>query len=178
MNELTFPTLEAVLRDFVRDVGAEYAAVIARNDHNASHNLSNTATSADAQKVTVVTGGYEVSLDLPKYWKYIEHGLAPGGKYGNPGWKAYPAIRRWIDIKPVIPRPGRNGRIPTPNQLAYLITRKIVNEGTTGTHDLATARDATLPEYMDRIADALQKDAEGYILKVMEPGTTVIETEL
>ncbi|MBQ0112015.1 MAG: hypothetical protein KBT03_02690 [Bacteroidales bacterium] len=36
---------------------------------------------------------------------------------------------QWIKIKPIVPRPGKNGKVPSLKQLAYLISRKIVVEG-------------------------------------------------
>ena len=33
-------------------------------------------------------------------------------------------------MKPVLPRPGRNGKLPSTEQLAYLIGRKISKVGT------------------------------------------------
>lgn len=180
METRDYPRLEAVLKEFADELGYNYADTIERNGHNASRALSKAAADPGLHRIEVERDGYLVVFDLPSYWKYIEHGLAPSGRYNNPGWKAYPAIRRWIDVKPVIPRPGRNGRIPSPDSLAYLITRKIVNKGTDGTHDLATSRDRTLPWWMDRIREAfaadLQEDLDEVLLKGI--GGRVIEGRL
>lgn len=67
---------------------------------------------------------YEVGLWLPFYWKYVENGRG-AGKFPPPN-----KILEWIKVKPVIPRPMKNGKLPTEKQLAYLIGRKIANEGT------------------------------------------------
>ena len=64
-----------------------------------------------------------VELHLEDYWKYLEYGT-------QPHWPPVDAIKEWIKIKPVLPRPDKNGKLPTQEQLAYLIGRKISREGT------------------------------------------------
>lgn len=160
---MDFPALRAVLQDLADDIKAGYIDQLTVDDHIASGDLINT------MKVEVRQGdrAFSVTMDVNKYWKYLEEGISPTGKYGNPGWKAYPFIREWIDIKPVIPRPGPDGRIPSPKQLAYLITRKIVEEGTTPSRNLEKTKDAILPVYMDRIAAAVLEDSTRIIRKVV-----------
>lgn len=65
-----------------------------------------------------------VYFSLQDYWKYVEYGRQPGGRFPPPD-----KIMQWIKIKPIIPRPGKNGKVPSLKQLAYLISRKIVVEG-------------------------------------------------
>lgn len=160
---MDFPALRAVLQDLADDIKAGYIDQLTVDDHIASGDL------IDTMKVEVRQGdrAFSVTMDVNKYWKYLEEGISPTGKYGNPGWKAYPFIREWIDIKPVIPRPGPDGRIPSPKQLAYLITRKIVEEGTTPSRNLEKTKDAILPVYMDRIAAAILEDSTKIIRKVV-----------
>lgn len=62
---------------------------------------------------------YEVGLWLQDYWKYVENGRKPGK------WPPLSKIEEWIRVKPVIPRPNKNGTLPTEKQLAFLIGRKI-----------------------------------------------------
>lgn len=160
---MDFPALRAVLQDLADDIKAGYIDQLTVDDHIASGDL------IDTMKVVVRQGdqAFSVVMDVNKYWKYLEEGISPTGKYGNPGWKAYPAIRDWIDIKPVIPRPGPDGIKPTNQQLAYLITRKIVEEGTTPSRNLEKTKDAILPVYMDRIAAAVLEDSTRIIRKVV-----------
>lgn len=68
-------------------------------------------------------GIYEVVLQIQDYWKYLEYGRLPG-TFPN-----LDAIKRWIQVKPVIPTVQSNGKVPTVNQLAYLISRKIERDG-------------------------------------------------
>lgn len=68
-------------------------------------------------------GIYEVTLLIQDYWKYLEYGRLPGS------FPNIDAIKKWILVKPVIPTIGSNGKIPTTDQLTYLISRKIAEKG-------------------------------------------------
>jgi hypothetical protein len=46
---------------------------------------------------------------LPEYWKYVEDGRK-SGKY-----PPLETIKKWIEVKPVLPRPLANGKLPTTN---------------------------------------------------------------
>lgn len=72
----------------------------------------------------------EIILNLEDYWKYVEYGRKPGK------FPPIDKIRNWIIIKPILPRPLSNGKLPTTNQLAYLISRKIATKGIKPTYAL------------------------------------------
>ena len=72
----------------------------------------------------------EIILSLEDYWKYVEYGRKPGK------FPPIDKIRNWIIIKPILPRPLSNGKLPTTNQLAYLISRKIATKGIKPTYAL------------------------------------------
>ena len=76
-------------------------------------------------------------------------------------------LLEWVQIKPVIPRPDANGRIPSQKSLAFLIGRAINEHGTTGSHDLEKTKDGVIPWYKQRIAAALGHDMEHYIRKIV-----------
>lgn len=156
MELLELTEVQQVLEDFAKDIRDRYMDVLANNDHIASRKL------VDSIKTEVVVGdsAYEVTMTLEDYWKYVEYDTKP--HFPPPD-----AILKWIQVKPVIPRPGANGRIPTQKQLSFLIGRKIYNEGTTGTHDLALTKDNILPWYRERISQALGHDMETYIRKLV-----------
>lgn len=164
MDELVnFDRLEAVLNEYAVEVRNLYQDNLIRHDRIASGELLN---SVECQ-VEYDGQAFNVTLTLAEYWKYIESGLAPAGKYGNPGWKAYPHILKWISVKPVIPRPDNNGRLPSQKSLAYLITRKIKEKGTKPGNDLHDANVTMIARYRERIAEALGLDMQNYIRKVL-----------
>ena len=143
-----------VLEEFAIDIRDRYKDVLTSHDRIASRNL------IDSIKTNVVVGDKEflVTMTLADYWKYVEYGSAPH-------WPPMSAIQRWIEVKPVIPRPGNNGKIPTTKQLAYLISRKISIEGTEGSHDLDKTKEDILPWYRQRISEALGHDIAMYLGK-------------
>ena len=148
--------LMAVLEDLARDVREGYISQLEKHDRRATGNL------IDSVYTTIEVNGsrYIVWLHLADYWKYVENGT-------RPHWPPPSAILKWIEAKPVIPRPDANGRIPTPKQLAFLISRKISEVGTKGSYDLKQTEDAVIPFYEQRIAEALHRDVLNYIEKVM-----------
>ena len=156
MELLDLTELQQVLQDFAEDIRDRYRDVLAKNDHIASRRL------VDSIKTQVEVGDnyYEVTMTLEDYWKYVEYDTKP--HFPPPD-----AILKWIQIKPVIPRPDANGRIPTQKQLAFLIGRKIAREGTTGTHDLEQTKEDILPWWREQISKALGHDIENYIRKLV-----------
>lgn len=154
LMELT--ELHKVLQDYAKDVTDRYRDVLANNGHIASKDLVNSIKT----EVKVGDAAYEVTMTLKDYWKYVENDTRP--HFPPPA-----ALIRWIEVKPVIPRPMANGKLPTTKQLAYLIGRKIATEGTTGTHDLEKTKTDIFSWYKDKLSEALGHDVSNYIRKVM-----------
>ena len=96
----------------------------------------------------------EVSLQLADYYKYIEYGRRPG-KFPPPD-----KIRDWIKIKPILPREGRNGKLPTEQQLTYLISRKIALEGIEPSYNLTRTVKEINEDFEERIMEAINKDID------------------
>lgn len=156
-EELFNPSnLLAVLEDLATDIRENYKDHLELHDRIASGDLLRSVST----EVEVNGTTYIVWLNLADYWQYVENGT-------KPHWPPKAAIDRWIRIKPVLPRPDKNGRIPTPEQLSFLIRRKIAREGTKGSHDLRDTKDAVLPAYEERLLEALERDALNYIEKVL-----------
>lgn len=166
MELINLNNVMATLEEYVQAVRNEYQDNLIRSDRIASGDLLNTIEYHIEQNGME----YEVKLDLAKYWKYVERGVQgernTTSPYANPGWKAYPHILKWISVKPVIPRPNEDGDLPTPKQLAYLITRSIVKNGTDGSNDLQDALAKINAEYQDKLVYALQEDLDT-IMKVI-----------
>lgn len=167
---LTFTNTLAVLNELAEDVKAVYAGEMVKSGHptRMGHDrLTDTITT----KVTANGKEFEVSLNMNKYWQYLEYGTPPH-------WPPRNAILEWIRIKPVIPRPDSSGRIPTPNQLAFLIARAMAGKspnqknlknpqgGTKGTHNLEKTKETVIPYYIPKIEEALQQDIGDYLRAV------------
>lgn len=158
---LNFENVRQVLEEYADFVATEYRANLSRSGRNASGKLS----SSIRAYVEAGERWYEVRMRMEEYWKYIESGT-------RPHWPPVDAIRRWVEIKPVIPRPDSRGRIPTPKQLAFLIARKISRVGTQGKPDLDEAEEQANARFMARLKEALQADAGAYITRVFRDNNT------
>lgn len=101
-------------------------------------------------------------FNLPDYYIFAENGRKPG-KFPPPD-----AILKWIQVKRLIPRPGRDGKIPSTNQLVYLISRKIALHGTEGKHLLQQTIDETYDNLVDRLVEAIADKIENEIEKDTE----------
>ena len=96
---------------------------------------------------------YEVGLWLEDYWKYVEHGRKAGK------FPPLSKIEEWIRVKPVIPRPY-NGKLPTEKQLAFLIGRKIAQEGIEPKNVFKRTRDEVLDEMLMSVKQAIMEDIQ------------------
>ena len=153
---LNTETLRAVLEEYGVAVRNLYQDRLILHDRIATGELLNSV------EVHVDYDGqaYEVKLDLADYWRYVEMDT-------EPHWPPPSAILKWIQAKPVLPRPMKNGKLPTPQQLAFLIGRKIAVFGTKGQPDLTDSVEDMNRQYQERIAAALAHDVGSYIRKLV-----------
>lgn len=153
---IKFPNLEMALNEYVKDVYDNYKNSLIEDDRVASGNLINSI------ETTIVSNGilYTVELRLDETWKFVEYNT-------KPHWPPVNAILNWVKVKPVLPREQANGKLPTEEQLAFLISRKIANEGTTGTHNLEKTLDALNGFYMKKFEDALAKDLDEEVENIL-----------
>jgi hypothetical protein len=190
MDELVnFEELQKVLADYARDAVEIYRYQLSLGGKNASRTLADTATA----RVEVRGQTYEVVMNLQEYWKFVERGrkgkvTTPAGEKVNvpsytpnklktelglspvsAGFPPMSAILNWISVKPIIPRP-RNGKIPTPETLAFLIGRKIEQEGIEPHPAMATTLEELDRLYYDKIVSALGHDIYAYIAKIAPLG--------
>lgn len=113
----------------------------------------------DAIIVTTNIDGkfYEVLFDAPSYWIFADQGRSPG--------KMPPkqAIDDWIERRQIVPYATKDGKLPTKDQLSFLIRRKIANEGTEGTPFYDKSVEETGDYFETRIAEAINKDIKTYL---------------
>lgn len=112
------------LGDFIAE---QYRQELQNGDNVASHQL-------EQFKVEVEEGDghWSVVFVLQDYWKYVEMGT-------QPHFQPIDAIVKWVEIKPIIPRPDKYGRIPNTRQTAYMICKSISEKGTKAYRPLETA---------------------------------------
>ena len=154
-NTIKWDKLNQVLEDYGNELIAYYRNKLDDGGINASYDLYN---SLRIIMDTKTKGRIEVNLSLIEYWKYIEKGRKAG--------KMPPisAIEKWVEIKPVLPRPMDNGKLPTTKQLAYLIARKIGLEGIAPKPILAESvekiNDVFLPLIEQAVAEDIQREVD------------------
>lgn len=154
-----FPHLVKVLQEFAVEARNLYKQNLLVNDRKASGRLLNSV-----DYITEINGNtYEIFLTLEDYWKYVEEDT-------RPHFPPLDKILEWIRVKPILPRPFANGKLPTPETLAFLIGRAMAglspnqekcknpNGGTTGTHDLEKTMEVINDRFEKRIAEAFDED--------------------
>jgi hypothetical protein len=161
-----FEHLADTLQFWGEIVAEEYKNKLQGEDINASGKLSNSVKTV----FTVNGNSYEVSLSLEDYWKQVEYGRQPTKNDGNGELRRN--ILEWIRVKPVIPTPF-NGKLPTEEQLAYLISRKIHMYGYEGKQPLKRTIDELKVEIHRDIEEALSKDLSTDVLNILR----TIDTE-
>ena len=157
---ISFPNVEAVLREFADAVAAQYKDNLRASGRPASGALEKSITT----EVRIGERSWSVTMTLEDYWKYIEYGTR-GRHTGNPHRKFPPLdkILAWVQIKPNLPKPTDL----TPEQFARRVAGKIMWYGTTGKDDLARAKRDTIAEFEGRLAEALRLDVTDYIHKIL-----------
>ena len=147
LNE--FPKVAEVLERY----GAEFIELYKLNLVQSGRPASGKLAESLSYHVNLGTNVYAVDISLLEYWKYIENGT-------RPHFPPVSAIREWIRVKPVIPRPFENGKLPTESQLAFLIARKISRVGTEGINDFQRANDEVFARMEMSLAEAVTEDLQ------------------
>ncbi len=145
---IDFANLAAVLEQYGAEVCEKYRAELAARGKDATGTLGETVHYIVQRDATT----YAVDLSLADYWKWVEYGRRPG-KFPPPE-----KIIEWIRVKPVLPRPLSNGKLPTEQQLAFLIGRKIARDGIAPTPVLGDATADVYERFVERIGAAISAD--------------------
>ena len=157
--------LSEVLNNFAVYFQNKLQANMLKNGSNASGNLVNSFKT----EVKIADATYEVGIWLADYWYYVNNGRGPTRNSGN--GSLLEKIKEWIKVKRIVPHVGtiktgkRAGKqyLPTINQLAYLITRKIHREGYKGTHFFDEAKADSVAYFQESIDYAIKEDVETWI---------------
>ena len=160
-----FPALAQVLAEYADYITTTYKQNLEKSGHKATGKLISSV------HTVVNIGDFNASVDmyLEDYYKYVEKGRNEG---------SFPPVNKileWIRIKPIIPRPDSNGKVPTEQQLAYLIGRNMMEKGsptqnglpTPPTFDLRHAKETADSSYISRIEQAIQEDLSNELTSVV-----------
>lgn len=153
---IDLPHVQAVMEEMAIAIRNEYQDNLIRNDRIASGNLLNNIE----YEITRGDFTYTIYVKMKDYWYFVENGRKAGK------WPPIQNILDWIKIKPVLPRPNAEGKLPTPQQLAFLIARKIGEEGTEGTQDLRKATDTIWDTFEDRLYEAIDEDVDAAFIQI------------
>lgn len=150
MEELIkWTNTQRVLGEFAQELRNRYQDNLIRDGKIATGNLLNSME----YKVQYDDRAIWVELHLEEYYKWVENGRGPG-KFPPPD-----KILEWIRIKPIIPD-DRGGRLPTEQQLAFLVGRKIAEHGIEPGNQLHNAMDDIYPQFEERIDEAIALDID------------------
>lgn len=147
MELFKWDNLQRVLADYGKSVAEQY-----KNNLTPAKTTGKLVSSVDTI-VEVGENKIAVKIRLEDYWKYIEYGTVPF-------WPPQGVIMKWIERKPVIPRPMKNGKLPTPKQLTFLIRRSISKYGIEPKHYLNNAQASLYDEWAERIREAIRQDVK------------------
>ena len=157
MIDTGFDTLISTLQEYASALAQGYKDRLITDDKVASHQLINSIST----EIKVGSDSFLVIFNVVDYFKYVENGRKPGK------FPPVDKILSWIRVKPVIPRPI-NGKLPTEQQLAFLIGRKIATEGIEAGHQLKDTVETINALYIPKLEAALQEDFDAYAIKVYD----------
>lgn len=146
----------STLEEYTEKAEELYKRKLTDKGINASYKLLNSV------ETTVKRGDdtFTVVINLEPYWIFVENGRGPGR------FPPKDKILEWIRIKPVIPYSDSRGRLPTEEQLAFLISRKIAEQGTEPKRVLAETVDELNRYYLPLLQQALDRDFNRFYYEI------------
>ena len=107
--------------------------------------------------ITSKSDSYLVTINLEEYWKFIEKGRRAGAKM-----PPVSAIENWIKVRKIIPRPvalkSGKQRVPTVQQLAYVIARSIARNGIAARPLMREYIEDTMKDFQSKLTAAVRED--------------------
>lgn len=157
-----------VLERYGNIIVNKYKDNLRKVDAVASGKLLNSARPSD---VRVDDDSLTLEMIVEDYWEWIEYGR-PKTKNGGTG-VVLSKIKQWIRDKGIrrekrISKKTGKEYLPTEKGLAYLITRKIHNEGYNGRRPLGMSIDEIKQQMYVELEEAIQKDLNDDILVILQ----------
>lgn len=159
-----FKNLLPILEEYATEFERIYKEKLKADNRVATGNLINSIKT----KVRQGKDYFSVVFNAAEYWKYVEEGRNAGK------WPPREAILNWIRAKKILPRPDANGKLPTEQQLSFLIQRAIGENGTIkdknydGGHYVATTVEELNSIYLPQMEAALQLDMEDVVVELFD----------
>lgn len=146
----------STLDEYAEKARSLYKQKLTEKEINASYKLLNSV------ETTVKRGDdtFTVSINLEDYWIYVENGRGPGK------FPPIDKILEWIRVKPVIPYTDSRGRLPTEESLAFLISRKIAEQGTEPRRVLAETITELNNYYLPLLKQSLDNDFNRFYYEI------------
>lgn len=157
LEELELNNVRRILDEYCEEFQKEYKDKLEADDKRATGALIDNLYSEIKVSGTTIS----VVLYVADYYRWVENGRNPGK------FPPIAKIEKWIKDKPVIPR-EINGKLPTEKQLAFLIGRKIANEGIAPGNQLKDTINKLNGIYMQRLKAALDEDFGVYQIKILK----------
>lgn len=166
-----FENLEAAVRKYIRAVinGARKNLRMDRiNATGYLYNQISMKVEVDGLVVRIMADGQDAD-----YWQYVEHGVkgaksdlrAPDSpfRFGTgtgPKGGLRPAIRQWIDDKPVQQWRNPGGTFMSYDQMAKMITRSVYLKGLKATNFISNPMSTLWDKYETSFQDAIVDDLQ------------------
>lgn len=137
--------------NILQEYGDKFVALYKQNLENSGRIATGNLINSIQTRIETSDTSLILYINLEDYYQYVENGRSAGS------FPPVDKIKEWIQAKPILPR-EENGKLPTEEQLAFLIGRKIQREGFEGTHDLERTKETLQMEFETRIQEALKED--------------------
>ena len=151
---IEFKNLQEALAQYAQAIADKYKTNLESSGRRATGQLITSVNTV----VVVNENEFAIDLNLEDYWKYIEYGTKP---HMPPVSK----ILEWVKVKQILPTPMANGKLPTEQQLAWMIAKKIDRVGTEGSNDLEHTMEEV--DYETIIEEALDQDILGCLDEIL-----------
>ena len=147
---MKFSRTESLLNSFAQTIVNRYKDKISEYSSGKLYKTINF-------EITKGSSNYIVTINLEEYWINIDRGRRPGAKM-----PPISAIENWIKVRKIIPRPivlkSGKQRVPTVQQLAYVIARSISRTGIAPRPFMRESIDQTIEDFKSKLTAAVRED--------------------
>ena len=147
---MKFSRTESLLNSFAQTIVNRYREQISEYSSGQLYKTINF-------EITKGSSNYIVTINLEEYWINIDRGRRPGAKM-----PPISAIENWIKVRKIIPRPivlkSGKQRVPTVQQLAYVIARSISINGIAPRPFMRESIEDTMKDFKSKLSAAVRED--------------------